>query len=141
MPQGIQEQVLPVAPIEPELHFGKVGRKMLRANLVPRTDDAALQEREGVFYGIGMYLPVNINLATVIDRFVPIRKLSHCLGVGAEIIRNNDLNILADIVLDVLTKSAGFDILRLEKPDGTATLSQADNNLLVGKMMALRAFF
>ena len=35
MPQGIQEQIGTLATIEPELHFGEVGREMLCADFVP----------------------------------------------------------------------------------------------------------
>lgn len=46
MAQGINEQIGTATTIEPERHLLKVGFKMFRRDLMPRTNDAAFQERE-----------------------------------------------------------------------------------------------
>jgi hypothetical protein len=45
MTQGIQKQIGVLPAIETEGHCAPIGRKMLRANLVPCAHDAALQKR------------------------------------------------------------------------------------------------
>ena len=46
MAQSIDKQIGALAAIEPERHFVQVRLQVFRADLVPRSDDAALQERE-----------------------------------------------------------------------------------------------
>jgi hypothetical protein len=46
MTQGIQKQVSVLPAIEAECHFVQVGREMFGTNLVPRSNNSALQQRE-----------------------------------------------------------------------------------------------
>jgi hypothetical protein len=63
MAQGINEQIGPLAAIEPEAHFFQVGREMLGANPVPCAHDAALQKRECGLDGIRMNVAHDIDAA------------------------------------------------------------------------------
>jgi len=47
MTQSVNKQIGILATIEAERHLIQVGREMLGAYLVPRSHDAALQQREG----------------------------------------------------------------------------------------------
>ena len=49
MAKRIDEQIGTTAPVEPERHFLKVGWQMPCRDPMPRTKDAALQERESRF--------------------------------------------------------------------------------------------
>ena len=51
--QRVNEQIGILPAIEAECHLVQVKGEMLRADLVPRSNDAALQEREGGLDGVG----------------------------------------------------------------------------------------
>ncbi len=58
------------AIVESEAHFVKVGLQMLCANTMPRSHDAALQERECGFYGVRVDVAVDVDAILVVDRLV-----------------------------------------------------------------------
>jgi hypothetical protein len=51
MPQRIYEEIGILAAIETEFHLRKVSREMFCTDLMPRSYDAALEQREGGFDG------------------------------------------------------------------------------------------
>src|SRR6266436_5494886 len=53
MTQSIQKQSVAFPPIETECHFVQIRSEMLGADAMPRTDNAALQERECGLHGVG----------------------------------------------------------------------------------------
>src|SRR6185312_3842603 len=67
MAQRIKEQVGTLAAVEPESHFVQIGFQMLCADLVPASDDSALEQRECGFDRIGMDRADSINTLAVID--------------------------------------------------------------------------
>ena len=82
MTQRINEQIGAPTAIESECHFLKVGRKMLCRNLMPRTKDAALQERESGFDPIRGNFAFNVDLGAVVDAFVSLRLASQFIAFG-----------------------------------------------------------
>jgi hypothetical protein len=70
MTQGIQKQGWRLPAIEAELHFGKIGREMVRADLVPRSNDAALEQGECGFNRVGINIPANVLLVATVDGFM-----------------------------------------------------------------------
>lgn len=100
MAQRIHEQIGFVAAVEPKRHLFEVGREMLRADFVPRSNDAALQKREGRLNGVRVNIPVNVNLLGVRDSLV-LRSVNssvnHGLRVGCEVIRDNYLYIAGNL--------------------------------------------
>lgn len=70
MAQRIQKQIIALPTIKPKLHLCKVGRKVLRANLVPRTDDAPLQQRERRLCRVRMNITIHVNPGRVLDRLM-----------------------------------------------------------------------
>ena len=54
MSQCIHKQIGIFSTIETKLHLGKVGREMFCADLMPRSDDAKLQQGEGIFDCVDM---------------------------------------------------------------------------------------
>lgn len=134
MTQGIQEQVRILSTIEAEAHFVQIGREMLRGDAMPCADNSALQKRKRIFYGVGVNIPINIDLSFMLDRLM---LLSHCEGfhggrIGIEFVGHNYIDIGAYILADELRQCAGFSILRVEEPEITAALPNADDDLLVG---------
>ena len=68
--ESINEQIRVVPAVEPEFHFFKVGRKMLSGETVPRSHDAALQQRECALDGVGVNVAVHVDTALVVDGLV-----------------------------------------------------------------------
>lgn len=136
MTQSIHEQIGILPTIEAEGHFGAVGLQMLRADSMPSSHDAALQERECRFHGVGMRVSLDVNFQTVADCLVALRISQVLCGasVGIEIIGHENVHILADIFADVARKCAGLNICRMEKAEFSAALSDSDNNLFFSRV-------
>ena len=104
MTQGIQEQSRTLPAIEPELHLREVCGKMLGADLVPRSDDAAFQERECRFNRVSRdaraFLVSRILFGAMVDRLMLV--LAHGRLIGGQFIRDDYVNVGADAFLDVL---------------------------------------
>lgn len=99
---------------------------------MPRSDDTALQQRECGLDRVGMDFAVNIDLGLVFDGLVALRESSslHSAGIGIEFIGHDHVHIIADILADVLGQRPALGIIRVKEPDISATLPQADNDLL-----------
>jgi len=132
--QGIQKQRLALPAIETEFHFREISRQMLCADTVPRSNDAALQERERRLNRVRMNVTVNVNLGLVLDRlvFFSERGFAEGRGIGVQLIRHKYFDILTDVLSDILSQRSGLDILRVKKSQIAATLPDADNDLFVG---------
>src|SRR5438552_7223249 len=104
MSQRVNKQVLTLPAIETELHLREIGWKMLCADLVPCSDDTALEQRECVFNSIGVDGAVDVLFQAVVDREMVLGKFVSCYssGIGFEVIGNDALDILADVLPDVL---------------------------------------
>lgn len=68
--QRIAEQVRVMAIVEPERHFVQVGRKMLCRDLMPRSDNAALEQRESGFNAVRRNVSLNVDALTMVDGLV-----------------------------------------------------------------------
>ena len=134
MAQCVDEQIRILPTIEAKGHFVQVSREVFCADLVPCTDDAALEQREGRFHGIRMNIAVNVDFGLVFDRLVALGHVDtlHGCGVGVEFIRHNYFNVRAHVLLDVLRQRAALDIPRVKESQIAATLPDAHNDLLVG---------
>src|SRR2546425_51681 len=108
MTQGINEQVRPFASVEPKRHFVKIGRKMLRRDFMPRSHDAALEQRESGLDSIRVGFTNYIDTLAMLDRAVP--RTANSLFVSSEIIADDDIDILADILSNIASKRTGLDI-------------------------------
>src|SRR5437868_6002650 len=58
----VTEQVRVFTVVEAPSHFVKVSGKMLCTNFMPRSNDAALKQRERRLYGIRVNVAVHVNL-------------------------------------------------------------------------------
>src|SRR5271167_1927864 len=130
MTQRVNEQIGTLATIEPESHFVQIGREMLGADLVPRSDYAALEQRERrlncVRCDASAVLISSIFFGSVVDGFVA--QVTNGSRVGREIVSDNYLNIFADIFSNVFGESVTTGISRVEETEIAATLPDADNN-------------
>jgi len=139
MAQGIEKQTAALAAFETESHFVEIGLQVFGADLMPRSDDPALQKRECTFYRIGMHVAVNIDSAAVLDPLVLLWRnigFSHGEGIGSKIIGHDHINIFADILPDVSGESSGLYILGVEEPQIATPLPESDHDFLVGAASA-----
>lgn len=132
MPQRINEQVAVVAAVESETHFFEVGGKMLCANAMPRTHDAALQERERGFNGIGVDITVNVLPFAVVNHFVVCAPgLLHGDGMRRKLIGQDYVYVLGDIFFNVLGERAGLGIFGVEEAEIAVAFADTNNDVLV----------
>lgn len=133
MAQGIQEQVRILAAIKAEAHLFAVGLEMLGANLVPRSYDPALEQRESGFDSVCVDVALGVDVKFVANRFVAsiLAKMLCCAAVGSPVIGIENLNIFAQVLADVLFESAALRILGVKEAKIAATLPDADYDLLV----------
>jgi hypothetical protein len=139
MPQRISEQIRVFPAVEPEAHFFAIGLEMFRADTMPRSYDAALQERERGFNGVRMDVTVNVNLKTMPNCFVLMGD-SHAPGnalVDAKVISHQDLNIFANVFANVFFKRAPLNILSVKEAEIAAALADANNRFLVTSASSL----
>jgi len=130
MTQRVDKQIGSFPAIEPKRHFVKVGREMLGADLVPRSDDASLQEREGRFDSVSRdaraVLVSGIFLGGVIDGFMI--QVANCTRVGREFVGNDYFHVSADVFFDVFRQCTFLGIVSVEEPQIAATLPNTDDN-------------
>ena len=107
--QRINKQIGTATTIEPESHFLEVGRKMFCRDFMPRTDNAALQQRECGLDAVRGDIAVNIDAAMWLRSYESFRiRPSDRAVIGTKLISHDDLNILADVLFDVLRQRPGF---------------------------------
>src|ERR1019366_6964475 len=105
--------------IETESHFLKLGFQMFRGNPMPRTDNAALQERECGFDPVRGGISVNVNLGGVVHALVSTASMSRqvdCARIRWKIVGHDDFDILTNILLDVLRQRPLLRIFSVEEP-------------------------
>ena len=144
MPQSIDEQIRIFPTIEPELHLGKVGRKMLGADLMPTTDNAALQQTKCGFHRVSRdanaVLVSSIFLGVVVDRFM--FQIADSMGIGWQLVGYDHVNVLADVFADIFCESSFSRILSMEESHISPTLPNADHDFLViSSALEFAAFF
>lgn len=131
MPQRINEQIWILPAIESELHFLQVRRQVLDADLVPRPDDAALQQTECGFDGVGVNLAAHVLTRTVVDRFVLALKLRQIEAVSRPFISHDHIDRFVHMGSnDVVQRSLGY-IARSDKAQITAALADADHDFFI----------
>jgi len=133
MSQRINEQIGILAPIEPKGHFVAVGLEMLRADSMPRSHDAALQERERGFNRVRVDVPVDVNLELVPDGLVAssLAQMFRRAAIGLVIVGEQHVHIFAQILADEPFERPAFHVFRVEEPKIAAALPDADDNFLL----------
>src|SRR5438552_18721062 len=70
MTQGVQEQISILPAIEAKFHLREVCGQMLRADLVPASHDAALEQGKCGFNCVGMDITAHVDTVSVPNGFV-----------------------------------------------------------------------
>src|SRR5437016_342072 len=132
MTQGIQKQVGALPAIEAKFHLFQVGREMLGTDSVPCSHDAALEKREGQFYGIGVNVSDDVDAGTVINLLVVCSLgLPHSRIVCRCVIGENDFHVLGNVLSDILRERSAFGVSRMEEAQIAVALPDADHDFLV----------
>lgn len=132
MTQRINEQIGTVPAIEAELHLFKVGREMLRAESMPCSHDAALEQAESGFDGVGVNVSHDIHPATVLDGFVIlVSGLLNRYRIRGSIVGHNHVHILADILADEFRQRSGLCIACMEESEIAVTFADSEDHFLV----------
>ncbi len=113
---------------------------MLCTHTMPRTNDAALKQREGRLHGIRVQITDGILPEAVIDSLVLSKNASFldCFGVRREVVRHNYINIFGHVIFDVLRQCSRLHIISVKEPEITATLPDANYYLFGRATSALR---
>src|SRR5690242_11781008 len=108
MTQGIEKQVLSLAAIETECHFVTVGREMLCADTVPRSDDATLEQRECRLNRVGVDVAVNVHARAMVDSAMLIFHVVNRCGslVRSEFVSDERFDVFTDVHSDIARESA-----------------------------------
>ncbi len=103
---------------------------MLRVHLMPRSHDAALQQREGRFYGVSVNVAVSI-FAGVIDRamFV-LLNLVERPRVDARFVGHNHFDVTSEIGFDDLAHSIRSGIPCMDQAQIAVTLPDTNDHFL-----------
>jgi hypothetical protein len=133
MTQGVQEQIGILPAVEAEGHFLAVGLEMLRADFMPRAHNSALEKRECGFNGIGVNVALGIDAELVANRLVPpvFSQMLRRAPVCFPIVREQNIDILADILADVLFERSALGVRGMEESQVAATLTDSDNDFFV----------
>ena len=114
---------------------------MLCADLVPRSHDAALQERECGFDCVGCdaraVLIAHVFASYMVDCFV--LGFSDSVLVGGEAVGNEHFNIGAHVLSNVFCQRAALGIFGMEETQITVPLAKADDYFFVGESGTLTA--
>jgi len=139
MPEGILKERVTFPSIKSEGHFFQVRGEMFDGDVVPRSHDAALQKREGIFDSVGMDVSTHVDSPAVADGLMAIStesRFHHCFWVANPIVRDNHFCALTDVLADVLGKCSRFGVFDMKKPHISAALSYANDDFFPGQMRA-----
>jgi len=86
---------------------------MLCANPMPRSNDAALEQRKRGFHGIRVHVANRVDAVLVSDDLVPREDSGLCEGlrVSWKFVGHDYVNILRDVLTDVLRQRSGLNVL------------------------------
>ena len=131
MTQRVQEQIGVLPAVEAEFHLCKIGREMLCADSMPRANDAAFQKRKGILHGVGVDVPINVDLGLVLDRFVTVShgNTLHGSRIGIEFVGHDYIHVCTDILLDELCQRPALNVISMKETQIAAALPDAQAGL------------
>ncbi len=132
MAQRIYKQIGTLPAIETEFHLFKIGREMLGAESVPRPHDAALEQAEGGFDGVGVNVAHDVHARTVVNLFVVLPvSFPHGGIVRGCVVGENHFHILGDVFPDVLCECSTFGVGGMEESQIAVALADANDYFFV----------
>lgn len=132
MTERVEKQIGAAPAVETKLHFFEVGCEMFRAQAMPGSHDAALQERESRFDSVGVNVSHDVHARTVLNGFVhSTSTLLDRYGVRGSIVRENYVHILRDVLADVPCQRSGLRIVGMEEAEIAVALANPDYDFFV----------
>ena len=133
MPQRVHKEIRILPAIKTETHLFQVGWQMFRADLMPRSHDAALEKREGRFDGVSVNVPVNVDMAFVSNGFVLFDVIGspHRIGISGPLIGHDHIDIFAHVFSNKRRQSCALSILGMEESEIATTLAYAQNDFFL----------
>src|SRR5438067_12076254 len=104
---------------------------MFRGDFMPCTNNAALEQRESRFHGIGVNVAVRIFTGMVDGLVEVLLHFVECPRINSGFIGHNDFHMTADVRVDNLAHGLRLSILRANEPQIAIALPNADNYGLV----------
>ena len=101
---------------------------------MPRTDNAALEQRKSGLDAIGCDVSVNIDAFPILDGLMfrsMNPSLDHCAWIRGEFVGHDNVHVGTSIFLDVLRQRARLHIFGMEESQFAAALFDADDNFLL----------
>jgi len=135
MTNSIEEKCLGLSTVEAECNFVQIGLEVLRTDLVPRSHDAAFQEREGRLHRVRVHVAANIHAILVLDGFMPAAVdtgFDHCFRVGCVFVGHDHIYVTAHVCLDEVSQRATLYVLSMEETQIATVLPNANYDFLVG---------
>ena len=132
MTQGVHEQIGTLPAIEAKFHLFEIGREMLRADSVPRSHDAALEQRESGLHGVCVNVAYDVHAAAVLNGLVVfVSGFLDRYGIRGCIVGHNHVYILADVFADESCERSGLGIAGVEEAQIAVALADAENHFFV----------
>ena len=126
MTEGIDKEIGIPAAVKTETHFFAVGLEMFGTEPMPRTDNAALEQRKGRFHGVRVNVAINVGTPAMLDDFMIF---DSCL-LGSDricggIIGKKYVYIFADILANELCQRSSLSILCMKEPQVAISFADA----------------
>ena len=141
MTQGFGKQVSILSPVKAELHLRQIPGKMLGRNLMPRSHDAAFQERERRFNGVRVNVAFDVDASRVLDGLVlrphvpeqGRRGVVQRTRVAAGIVRHDHFDRAANMLLDELRQRPALNVVNVKESQIAAALPDTEHDVLSSK--------
>lgn len=107
---------------------------MLCADVMPRSANSALEQRECTLDCIGMGISDHIDFLGVVDRLMLFGvkpRLFNGGRVRRVVVGKDDLCVFANILADIFGERSGLYVLGMEQAEFTVTLVNSNHNFLV----------
>ena len=104
---------------------------MFRANSVPRSNDPTLKKGERRFYGIGVNVSHDVNVAAVVDGFMRDACDLGGMGIRRKIVGNDHVNIGFDVLSNVLRERSGLHVIGMKESQIAVALANPDHDFFV----------
>lgn len=145
MTQSVNEQVGALSTIEAKRHFIQIGREMLRADFMPASHDAALEQRERGFDGVrcdheAIFVP-HILFRSVVDT-LPFRlMIPERVVVEDRFVGDDHVYVFTNVLCECFANGVLRTTLAVDEFQIAAALDYADDRGLVIFIPAANALY
>lgn len=141
MSQRIEKKSVRLSTVEAESHFVQVGREMLGADPMPRSDDAAFKQRECGFHCVGCHhealLVPDVLFGFVVDGLsLGSLRYGKALVVKNGFIGHDNVHVFADVFLQNFADRLRVGISDVDKLQFAVALNDADYGFFVIPIVA-----